>query len=148
MKLEKDKCRNIVLKVWKDVYLGKKFWDELQELHKDNTEEDMRNWLIKLHIHLEKRLKKISKKKIKKLHKISGNSVIKDNVSMRFQEHLDIFTFFNDFSVHCDNFSPDIVNAANLATLEPYSHDVSCISNLSGVSQQDYLGHSSNHDFN
>ena len=115
--------------------LEKKFWDELQELHKNNTEEDMRNWLIKLHIHLEKWLKKISKKKIKKLHKLSGNSVIKDNVSTRFQEHLDIFTFFNDFSVHCDNFSPDIVNAANLATLEPYFHDVSCISNLSGMSQ-------------
>ena len=29
--------------------------------------------------------------------------------------------------------------------LEPYSHDVSCISNLSGVSQEDCLGHSSNH---
>ena len=91
-------------------------------------------------------MKKISKKKIKKLHKLSGNSVTKDNVSMRFQEHLDIFTFFNDFSVHCDNFSPDIVNATNLATLEPYSRDITCISNLSGVSQQDYLGHSSNHD--
>ena len=28
--------------------LEKKFWDELQELHKNNTLEDMRNWLIKL----------------------------------------------------------------------------------------------------
>ena len=108
----------------------------------------MSNWLIKLHVHLEKQLKKISKKKIKKLHKLSGNSVTKDNVSMSFQEHLDIFTFFNDFSVHCDNFSPNIVNAANLATLEPYSRDITCISNLSGVSQQDYFGHSSNHDIN
>ena len=78
----------------------------------------------------------------------SGNSVIKDNVSTRFQEHLDLFTFFNDFSVHCDSFSPDIVNAANLATLEPYSHDDSCISDLSGMSQQDCLGHSSNHGLN
>ena len=95
----------------------------------------MKNWLIKLHVHLEKRLKKINIKKMKKLHKLSGNSVIKDNVSTRFQEHLDIFTFLNDFSIYCDNFSPDIVNAANLATLEPYFHDVSCISNLSGVSQ-------------
>ena len=128
--------------------LEKKFWDELQELHKNNTEEDMSNWLIKLQVHLEKRLKKISKKKIKKLHKLSGNSVTKDNVCMRFQGHLDIFTFFNDFSVHCDNFSPDIVNATNLATLGPYSCDTTCISNLSGVSQQDYLGHSSNHGIN
>ena len=125
-----------------------RFWDELQELHRNNTEEDMRNWLIKLHVHLQKRLKKISKKKIKNLHKLKGNSVIKDNASSRFQEHLDIFTFFIDFSVYCDNFSPDIVNAANLATLEPYFHGVSCISNLSGVSQQVCLGHSSNHGLN
>ena len=127
--------------------LEKQFWDELQKLHKNNTEEDIKNWLIKLHVHLEKRLKKISKKKIKKLHKLSGNSVIKDNLSTRFQEDLDIFTFFNDFSGHCDNFSPDVVNATNLVTLEPYSH-VSCISDLSGVSQEDYLVHFSNHDFN
>ena len=40
------------------------------------------------------------------------------------------------------------INAANLATLEPYSHDVSCISNLPGVSQQDCLGYSSNHGLN
>ena len=66
--------------------LEKKFWDELQEFLKNNTEEDMRNWSIKLHVHLEKRLKKISKKKTKKLHKLSGNSV---SVSTRFQEHLD-----------------------------------------------------------
>ena len=79
---------------------------------------------------------------MKKLHKLSGNSVIKDNVSTRFQEHLDLF------SVHCDSFSPDIVNAANLATLEPYSHDDSCLSDLSGVSQQDCLGYSSNHGLN
>ena len=35
--------------------------------------------------------------------------------------------------VYCDNFSPDIVNVVNLATLEPYFHDISCTSNLSGV---------------
>ena len=126
--------------------LEKKFWDELEELHKNNTE-DMSNWLIKLHVHLEKRLKKISKKKIKKLHKLSGNSVTKDNVSA-FSRASRYIYFFNNFSVHCDNFSPDIVNAANLAMLEPYSRDITCISNLSGVSQQDYLGHSSNHNIN
>ena len=60
----------------------------------------------------------------------------------------DLFTFFNDFSVYCDNFSPDIVNAANLAMSESYFYDVCCISNLSGVSQQDCLGHSSNQGLN
>ena len=93
----------------------------------------MRNWLIRSHVHLEKRFKNISKKKMKKLHKLTGNSVIKDNVSMRFQERLNIFTFLNDFSVYCDSFSLDIVNVAKLATLEPYFHDISCTSNLSGV---------------
>ena len=70
--------------------LERKFWDELQELHKNNPEEDMRNWLIKLHVHLEKRLEKISKN-IKNLRKLSGNYVIQNNVSTRFQDHLDLF---------------------------------------------------------
>ena len=64
-------------------------------------------------------------------------------MSTCFQEHRDIFTFLNDFSVHCDNFSPEIINAANLTTLDPYPHDISYIANLSGVSQQGCLGHSS-----
>ena len=53
----------------------------------------MRNWLIKLYIHMEKRLKKISKMKMKKLHKLSWNAIIKGNVRTRFEEHLKIFTF-------------------------------------------------------
>ena len=86
---------------------------------------------------------------MKKLLKLSGNSdQEKDYAIKRFQEHRDLITFLNDFSVHCDSFSLDIVNTANFATLEPYSHDDSCISNLSGVSQQDCLGHSSNHGLN
>ena len=32
--------------MWADVYFGKKFWDESQEIHKNNTEKDTRNWLI------------------------------------------------------------------------------------------------------
>ena len=136
--------------MWADVCFRKKFWDELQVLHKSNTEEDMRNWLIKLHVHLKKQLNKISKdkKKMKKLHKPSGNSVIKDYGSTHFQEHLDIFTFLNDFSVYCDNFSADIVNPGNLATLELYSLDINCTSNLIEVSEQVCLGHSPNHSLN
>ena len=71
--------------------LEKKFWDELHELHKNNTEDNMKNRLIKLHIYLEKRFKKIGSKKIKKLHERS--SVIKDDVNTRFEEYLDIFNF-------------------------------------------------------
>ena len=71
--------------------LEKKFWDELHELHKNNTEDNMKNRLIKLNIYLEKRFKKIGNKKIKKLHERS--SVIKDDVNTRFEEYLDIFNF-------------------------------------------------------
>ena len=56
------------------------------------------NCLIKLPDLLEKPLKKISRKKMKKLQELSWNSIIKDNASTRFQENLNIFTFFNDFS--------------------------------------------------
>ena len=71
--------------------LEKKFWDELHELHKNNTEDNMKNRLIKLNIYLEKRFKKIGNEKIKKLHERS--SVIKDDVNTRFEEYLDIFNF-------------------------------------------------------
>ena len=83
-----------------------------------------------------KAVEKISKEKIKKRHKLSGNSVIKDNGSTRSKKHLYIFTFLNDFSVFCDNFSSNIVNATNSGPLEPYSpysYDISCISNSSEV---------------
>ena len=114
---ENDLLKALCVRICEHIFtLQKKLLDELQELHKNNTEEYMEDWFLKLHVHPEKQLKKISKEKLKKLHKLSGNSVIKDNVSTRFQEHLDIFTFFTDFSVSCDNFSPDIVNVTNLAT--------------------------------
>lgn len=57
-----------------------------------------------------------------KLHKLSGNYIIKDNVSKGFQEQLDKFLFYKTFSVYGDNFTRDIVNTAILATLEPYLH--------------------------
>ena len=59
-----------------------------------------------------------------------------------------MFTFLNDLSVYCEIFCQNIVNAPNLATLEPYSHDISCTSSLSEVSLQDCLGHSPNHGLN
>ena len=69
-------------------------------------------------------------------------------MNTRFQEHLDIFGSFNNFFVYCDDLFPDIVNAANLVTLEPYPDNISYISNLSGESQQDCFGHSFNHGLN
>ena len=77
-----------------------------------------------MHVHLEKRLKEIRKKKIKELHKLSGN-----NVSTRFHEHLDIFTFLMIFLFI-------VIIFVQTLSLEPYSHNISCTSNLSEVSQQ------------
>ena len=102
--------------------LEKEFWDNLQELHK--IIEDMRNWLVKIHVHLEKRLKEISKKEMKELHKLSGN-----NVSSRFHEHLDICTFLMIFLFI-------VIIFVQTLSLEPYSHNISCTSNLYEVSQQ------------
>ena len=34
-----------------------------------------------------------------------------------FDEHLDLFTFPSDLSNYCENFCPDVVNIANLVTL-------------------------------
>lgn len=47
-----------------------------------------------------------------KLHKLSGNYIIKDNVSKCFQEQLDKFIFYKTFPVYGDNFTRDIVNTA------------------------------------
>ena len=66
---------------------------------------------MKLLIHLEKRLKKITKIKRKKLWKLSGEEVIKELLNERFN-------CFDYFSKYCETFSPDFTNIANLVTLE------------------------------
>ena len=94
----------------------------------------------KLHVHLWKRLKTISTKKIKKLHKLSENSIMKDNVSTPLQKRLDIFIF----SMIC------LIVAIFFFQIlwEPCYHDTSCTWNLSEVAQQDYLRHFPNYDLN
>ena len=82
--------------------IEKKFWDELYQLEKNNDSINFKEWLVKLLIHLEKRMKNITKKKRKKLRKLSGEGD---------------FNFFDDFSKYCEAFSPDITNIANLVTL-------------------------------
>ena len=71
----------------------KKFWDELYPLEKNNDNENVKEWLVKLLIHLEKKMKKITKVKRHELRKLSGEGDIKKPVSDRFTEHLGLFTF-------------------------------------------------------
>ena len=111
--------------------LKKKFWDELYQLEKNNDSINFKEWLVKLLIHLEKRMRNITKKKRKKLRKLSGEGDIKELVSERFTEHLSLFNFFDDFSKYCEAFSPDITNIANLLTLGNSFDDPKNISNVS-----------------
>ena len=52
---------------------------------------------MKLLIHLEKNIKRVTKVKRKKLQKMSGEGDIKELVSDRFTEHLGLFTFLTIF---------------------------------------------------
>ena len=100
-----------------DCFINIYIYDELYQLEKNNDSINFKEWLVKLLIHLEKRMKNITKKKRKKLRKLSGEGDIKELVSERFTEHLSLFNFFDDFSKYCEAFSPDITNIANLVTL-------------------------------
>ena len=109
--------------------IEKKFWDELYQLEKNNGSINFKEWLVKLLVHLEKRMKKMTKIKREKLQKLSGEGDIKELVSERFTEHLSLFNFFDDFSKYCETFSPDITNIANLVTLRCSFDDPKNISN-------------------
>ena len=91
--------------------IEKKFWDELYQLGKNNDNENFKEWLVKLLICLERKMKKIIKVNRKKLQKLSGEHDINELVSDRF------FFFFDEFSKYCVAFSPDINNIANSVTL-------------------------------
>ena len=77
--------------------LKKSFGDELYQLEKNNDNGNFKEWLVKSLIPLEKKMKKITNVKRKKLQKLSGEGDIKELVSDRFTEHLGLFTFFNNF---------------------------------------------------
>ena len=63
-------------------------------MEKNTGDENFKERLVKLLIHLERKMKKIIKVKRKKLQKLSGEHRIKDLVSDRSKENLDLFTFF------------------------------------------------------
>ena len=86
-------------------------------MQESNTDDHFKDWLVKLLVHLEKKIKKITKTKRKKLEKLTNNEYLRKLVIERFDEHLDLFTFPSDLSNYCKNFCPDIVNIANLVTM-------------------------------
>ena len=125
--------------------IEKKFWDELYQLEKNNDNENFKEWLVKLLVHLDKKMKKITNVKRKKLRKLSGEGDIKEFVNDRFTKHLGLFTFFNDFSKYCEAFTPNINNVANLVTLGNSFDDPKNILNTSANSDKVTLAETHDH---
>ena len=97
--------------------IERRFWAEVQQLQESKTDDHFKDWLIKLLVHLEKKIKKNTKTKRKKLEKLTNNEYLRKLVSERFDENLDLFTFPSDLLNYCENVCPDVVNIANLVTL-------------------------------
>ena len=76
--------------------IEKKFWNELYQLEKNNDNLNFKEWLVKLLIHLAKKMKKITKIKRKKLWKLSGEGDIEELVYVSDTGHL--IYFFDNFS--------------------------------------------------
>ena len=51
------------------------------------------------------------------MEKLASHEHLRKLVSERFDEHLDLFTFPSDLSNYCENFCTDVVDIANLVTL-------------------------------
>ena len=95
---EKDLLEALYVGICERMFsIEKKCWDELYQLKKNNDNENFKEWLVKLLIHLERKMKKITNVKRKKLLKLSGERDIKELVSDRFTEHLGLFTFLTTF---------------------------------------------------
>ena len=75
-------------------------------------------------MHLEKEIEWVIKRKRKKFKKLCTEETSKQLIDERFLEHLSLFTFFTDIKNFCDDFSPDILNLANLLTLALFSVDI------------------------
>ena len=95
-------------------------------------------------VHLEKKVKKVSKTKQRKLGKLANDVTLKEHVSERFKEHLSLFTFYNEFVKFCEEFCPDVVNLANLATLGPVCNVTNDISKSFEESHDDTFKDSPN----
>ena len=55
--------------------------------------EDLKDWLVKLVVHLEREIERIIRRKRNKLKKLCTNETFKQLVDERFLEHSNLFTF-------------------------------------------------------
>ena len=115
--------------------IEEKFWAELHYLEKQQKSEDLKEWLVKLTVHLEKENERVIRRNRKKPRKFCTDEISTQLVDKRFLEHSNLFTFFTDLKNFCDNFSLDILNLANLLTLAPSSVDISKTSIISTNSE-------------
>ena len=91
--------------------------------------------MVKLIVHLKKDIEKIIKRIRKKIKKLCTDETSNQLVDERFPEHANLFTFFADLKNFCDNFSPHILNLANLLTSAPSFVGISKTSNISTNSE-------------
>ena len=73
-------------------------------------------------MHLEKEIERIIKRK--KLKELCTDETSKQLFDKRLLEHSSLFTSFTNLKNFCDDFSPDILNLANLLTLALFSVDI------------------------
>ena len=73
-----------------------KFWAELRYLEKEQESEDLKEWLVKLIVHLEREVERIIRKNRKKIKKLCTDETSKQLVDERFLEHSNLFTFFTE----------------------------------------------------
>ena len=66
-------------------------------MQESNTDDHFKDWFVKLLVHLEKKIKKITKTKREKWEKLTNNEYFRKLVSERFDEHLDLFIFPTNF---------------------------------------------------
>ena len=88
--------------------IEERFWAELRYLEKEQESEDLKEWLVKLIVHLEREVERIIRRKRKKLKKLCTDETSKQLVDERFLEHSNLFTFFTEPKNFRDDFSPDI----------------------------------------
>ena len=115
--------------------IEEKVWAELRCLEKEQESEDLKEWLVKLIVPLEREVETTIRRKRKKLKKLCTDETSKQLVDESFLEHSNLFTFFAELKNFSDDFSPDILNLINLLTLAPSSVDISKASNISTNSE-------------
>ena len=85
-------------------------------------------------VRLEKKIKKITKAK----QKFTNDEYLRKLISERFDEHLDLsFTFPSNLSNYCENFCPDVVNIANIVTMNSPTRSSQEVTNYNNGSVSD-----------